>query len=135
MDSSSSKELGLQIGKKVGFDILSHCYDNAGLTHLSSVLIDILKSSDQACLEFMQTLLDEDDAEPVMEILFDCPDKISRKYLIRIIRYLVCRLKEIEKESILANLVDTVTETCNDIYGEQVTRQRSEPRALVLKFM
>ena len=53
-----------------------------------------------------------------MEILFDCPDKISRKYLIRIIRYLVCRLKEIEKESILANLVDTVTETCNDIYGE-----------------
>ena len=64
MDSSSSKDLGLKIGKKVGFDILSHCYDNAGLANLSKVLINILKSSDEACLEFMQTLLDEDDAEP-----------------------------------------------------------------------
>lgn len=118
LESSDSKEMGLKIGKRVGFDILARCFDNTGLTHLNSAMVDILKSSDEACLEFMQTLLDDDDAEPVMEILFDCPDKIARKNLIRIIRYLVCRLKEIEKDKIIANEFDITTETYTTYNGE-----------------
>ena len=83
----------------------------------------------------MQTLLDDDDAEAVMEILFDCPDRIARKNLIRIIRYLVCRLKEIEKDKIIANEFDVTTETYTTYTGETATRQQQEPRSLVLKFM
>ena len=67
-------------------------------------------------------MLDDDDAEPVMEILFDCPDKIARKNLIRIIRYLVCRLKEIEKDKIFANEFDIITETYTTYTGETNTR-------------
>lgn len=98
-------------------------------------MIEILKSSDEVCKDFMRTLLDEDDAEPIMEILFECTKSNARGSLIKIIRFLVCRLKEIEKDEILAALTDTTTETFIDIYGEQGTRQKSEPRALCLKFM
>ena len=122
LETAESKEMGLKIGKRVGFDILARCFDNTGLTHLNSAMIEILKSSDAACLEFMQTMLDDDDAEPVMEILFDCPDKIARKNLIRIIRYLVCRLKEIEKDKIFANEFDIITETYTTYTGETNTR-------------
>lgn len=113
-----AKEMGLQIGKKVGFDILARCYDNTGVMPLSYVMIDILKGSDSACLDFMSTLLNDDDGEPVMEILFDCIDKMARKYLMRIIRYLICRLKDIEKDAILANEFDTIDETYVNAYGE-----------------
>lgn len=134
-DSMDAKEMGLSLGKKVGFDILARCVDSSGLTHLSSVMIAILKSSDQVCLDFMTSLLDEDDAEPIMEILFECTKYNARKSLIKIIRFLVCRLKEIEKDLVLAGLTDTITETFTDIYGEQGTKQKHEPRALCLKFM
>ena len=30
-DSSAAKDIGLEIGKKVGFDILARCYENTGL--------------------------------------------------------------------------------------------------------
>ena len=106
------------MGKKVGFDILARCYDNTGLAQLSCVMIDILKSSGEACRDFMEALLDDDDAEAVMEILFDCPDKPARRHLTRVIRYLVCRLKEVEKELILANECDVTTETVVNVYGE-----------------
>lgn len=135
LESPESKDMGLKIGKKVGFDILARCLDNSGLPHLTHAMMDILKSSDEACLEFMQAMLDDDDAEPIMEILFDCPDKIARRNLIRIVRYLLCRLKEIEKEKILANEFDVLTETFTNYMGETVTRQVREPRSLALKFI
>ena len=97
--------------------------------------MNILKSSDQACLDFMQEIVDNDEGETVMEILFECPDKLARNHLIRIIRYLVCRLKEIEKDKIMANEFDTITETYVNIYGETGTRQIKEPRSLSLKFL
>lgn len=135
LESSESKDMGLKIGKKVGFDILARCLDNTGLPLLTSAMIEILKSSDQACLDFMETMLDDDDAEPIMEILFDCPDKIARKNLIRIIRYLLCRLKDIEKDKIMANEFDVLTETFTTYSGETATRQILEPRSFALKFI
>ena len=135
LESTDSKELGLKIGKKVGFDILARCFDNSGLTQLGPAMIGILKSSDEACLEFMQAMLDDDDAETVMEILFECADKLARKNLIRIIRYLICRLKDIEKDKIIANEFDIITETFTTYNGETGTKQIKEPRSLVLKFM
>lgn len=124
--------MGLTIGKKVGFDILARCFDNNGLTYLKSAMVKILKSSDEACIEFMTTLLDDDDAEPIKEILFDCPDKIARKNLMSIIRYLVCRLKEIEKDKIVENKMDTTTETYTNYLGETGVREIKTPQSLVL---
>ena len=123
-DSPLSKDLGLQMGKKVGFEILARCYENTGLTHLSQVMMEILKSSDKACTDFMRVLLEDDDAEVVLEILFDCPDKPARRSLIKIIRYLLCRLKIIEKELILQNEFVVISETFIDVYGEQSQRER-----------
>ena len=70
----------------------------------------------------MQALLDDDDAETVMEILFECADRLARKNLIRIIRYLICRLKDIEKDKIIANEFDIVTETFTTYNGETGTK-------------
>lgn len=33
--SMDAKEMGLTLGKKVGFEILARCVDSSGLTHLS----------------------------------------------------------------------------------------------------
>ena len=98
-------------------------------------MIKILKSSDQVCLDFMQELLDDDDAEPVFEILFDCSDSMARRNLIKVIRYLVCRLKEIEKDEVLSGATDSITETFMTIHGEQGSREVLEPRSKCLKFM
>ena len=46
LNSNYSKDLGLKMSKKIGFDILARCYDNTGLPHLTNVVIQILKSSD-----------------------------------------------------------------------------------------
>jgi len=66
----------------------------------------------------MEELLDEDDAEPVLEILFDCDDTSARRNLIKVIRFLVCRLKDIEKDLVLSGAHDTITETYRNVYGE-----------------
>mmetsp|Transcript_7040 Transcript_7040/g.9807 ORF Transcript_7040/g.9807 Transcript_7040/m.9807 type:complete len:81 (+) Transcript_7040:1996-2238(+) len=80
-------------------------------------MIEILKSSDKVCIDFMRELLDDDDAEPVLEILFDCSDTTARRSLIKVIRYLVCRLKEIEKDLVLSGVTDTITVTYSTFDG------------------
>ena len=78
-DSAYAKDIGLEIGKKVGFDILARCFENSGLKNLSGAMISILKSSDKACLDFVKSLLDDDDCEAVLEILFSCVDMQARR--------------------------------------------------------
>lgn len=102
---------------------------------MHEVMIKILKSSDEVCSFWMEELIDEDDAEPVLEILFDCEDTAARRNLIKVIRYLVCRLKEIEKDLVLSQAHNTITENYIDEYGAYKVRTLLEPRALVLKFM
>ena len=80
-------------------------------------MIEILKSSDKVCIDFMRELLDDDDAEPVLEILFDCSDTTAGRSLIKVIRYLVCRLKEIEKDLVLSGVTDTITVTYSTFDG------------------
>ena len=133
--SNEAKLVALRIGKKVGFETLARCMDTSGISEMHLLLIEILKSSDEACCTWMQELLDEDDAEPVLEILFDCEDTSARRNLIKVIRFLVCRLKEIEKDLVLSGAHDTITESYINFYGEQAVREKLEPRALVLKFM
>ena len=95
-------------------------------------MIKILKSSDQVCKDFMQELLDDDDAEAVLEILFDCSDSMARRNLIKVIRYLICRLKEIEKDEVLSGATDSITQTFMTIHGEQGSREMLQPRSLCL---
>jgi len=71
----------------------------------------------------MEELLEDDDAECVMEILFECVDISARRNLIKIIRYLVCRLKEIEKDLVLSGACDTYTETVRIQDGSHETRK------------
>ena len=107
---------------------------NSGLELLITVLLEILKGSDQACLDFMESLMDEDEAEPIMEIMFDCTNSHARSSIIRLVRYLVCRLKEIEKDGIFANEFNVTSETVIDSLGQRSTRQVREPQTLSLRF-
>ena len=102
-DNSETKLVALRLGKKIGFDVLARCIDGSGISEIQEVMIEILQSSDLICKQWMEELLEEDDAEPVQEILFDCDDNSARRNLIKVIRFLVCRLKEIEKDMVLSN--------------------------------
>jgi len=53
----------------------------------------------------------------------------------KIVRYLVCRLKEIERVEVIEGLTNKTKETWVDFNGCQATREVTEPRALVLKLM
>lgn len=75
-----SSELNLEaikVGKKAIIDILSRCFNNAGMRSMITIMIDIFKHDDNLCKNFMSSLLDDNNGECIMEILFDCTDKVS----------------------------------------------------------
>jgi len=59
-------------------------------------MIKIAKGNPEISATFLKALMDDNDAELVMEVLFDCSDKPTQRHLSRVIRYMVCQLKEHE---------------------------------------
>ena len=53
-------------------------------------MIDIAKSSHHVSAEFLKVLMEDNDAEIIMEILFDCTDKTTQKQLAKIVKYMLC---------------------------------------------
>ena len=82
----------------------------------------------------MESLLEDDDAEPIKEILFDCNNIHARNSINRLFCYLVCRLKEIEADKIIENKFDVTTESYYNSVGERCSRQVKEPQSLILRF-
>ena len=62
----------------------------------------------------------EDEAEVLMEIIFECTDKTTQKQLGRVIKYMLTQMKVHEKDLILSGAKETVT-----IDGESVERPKS----------
>ena len=81
-------------------------------------MIDILKTSDSLCRTFLQALLDEDCAEVIMEVLIESRDASGQKQCARVIKYLLCKMKMLEKEYILNDTKETYTATFTDPEGK-----------------
>ena len=63
---------------------------NHGLSKVSQVMIDILKSRPGATKAFIGSMCDFSSSEVLWEILLDCTDKIAKKNLARVIKYALC---------------------------------------------
>ena len=72
-------------------------------------MIDVLSTSDSLCKAYMRELLDDRNAETVMEILLEGEDSVARKQVARIMKYLHCKLKMIEKAEIESGEIEIFT--------------------------
>ena len=97
-------------------------------------MIDIFKKDDRLCKNFFDSLLNENNAECIFEILFDCTDKVAQVNVARLLKYLLCRLKELEKDEILSGATETVVEKSIE-FGEEVVREHQIPKSVAAKFM
>ena len=109
--SEAIKRTALKIGQKAGFEILARCYHNESIKEVAQVMIEILKTSDELCSSYLRSFLeDPEQLEIILEILLDGKDKGAQKHVARVIKYLVCRMKMIEKDSIKSGETQMVTE-------------------------
>lgn len=67
----------ISVAKKAVIDILSRCFNNGGMKVMVQIMIDIFKKDEALCRNFMSSLLADSNAECIMEILFECTDKVS----------------------------------------------------------
>ena len=84
-------------------------------------MIDILKTSDSLCKTWLKSLIEENNAEIIMEILLDGKDKTAQKHVSRVIKYLLCRMKIIEKDEIKSNSKEEYKHTFTDTDGNEHT--------------
>ena len=67
----------MSVAKKAVIDILTRCFNNGGMKVMVQIMIDIFKKDEVLCRNFVSSLLSENNAECIMEILFECTDKVS----------------------------------------------------------
>ena len=92
------------------FEILVRCFHNTKISNVGQIMIDILKKSDALCVSFLKTLLEEDNAEAIMEILIEGKDAAAVRHCSRVIKFLLCKMKLIEKDDIMNDVREKYTE-------------------------
>lgn len=124
------------MAQKVCFDILARCFYNQGIKQMVDIMIQIFEQDDQLCKNFVQGILETNNGEPVLELLLDCPDIVARVNVAHLFKFLLARLKEIEKEELLSGLeVYHEEKSKNEETGEETTTQMSQPAAISARFL
>ena len=99
----------LVIAKKTIFDLLAKSFHNNSIKQLVESLIDVLNRDDKLCVSFMEMLFEEDECDYVFDILLECTDITSRLYIAHLMKFLLNKLKVIEKDYINDTKKVTVT--------------------------
>ena len=81
---------GINIGTKVGFEILARMAMNPGIDRVAQVMIDILKSRPDITKGFVEKMCSFPDSEVFWEVLLDCSDSSTQKQLARVIKFALC---------------------------------------------
>lgn len=126
---------GMKIGTKVGFEILARMMINPGVDRLSQVMIDILNSRPDVVKAFIGKMAEFPDSQTLWEVLFDCNDKNAQKCLSRVIKFALCKLKEIEKDVALSGATERVTIKFFDSDGNLVSQEIEQPKATCIRFV
>ena len=71
-------------------------------------LIEVLNKDDRLCKTFMEMLFEEDECDYVFDILLECSDMTSRLYVSNLMKFLLNKLKVIEKDHLNDKRVITV---------------------------
>ena len=80
-------------------------------------MIDILKTSDSLCVTFLKNLLEDNNAETIMEVLIEGKDAAAIRHCARVMKFLLCKMKLIEKELIENNVREQYSTTIIDADG------------------
>jgi len=114
------------VAKKVAFDILARCFYNQGIKELVQVMISIFKQDKKLIVSFCTAIIENNNGEAMLEILLDCTDQLARTTIAFLFKFLLCSLKEIEKEELLSLEEETLTQ------NDQVITQ---PKAICARYM
>ena len=82
-------------------------------------MIDILKTSDTLCKTFLEGLLEENNAEVIIEVLLEGRDSNAQKHCARVIKYLLCKMKMLEKEDVRNDTKEKFMDSFTDTDGNK----------------
>lgn len=120
-DASPVRASSMAVARKACFDILARCKFNAGLKEIVTIMTEAFAKDDDLVKGFIEGILAER-GEPFFEILLDSPDTVARVNIGYLFKYLLCRLKEIEKDQLRTREIMKGTETFfDDVTKEEVT--------------
>jgi len=94
----------LKIAYKACFEIIARCFNNAVMKEFINEIIEILKKDDVLVSEFLRGILENPETlETVIELILECPDNCAKPATAYLCKYLLARLKIIEKDALLSN--------------------------------
>lgn len=93
-----AKKNVLSVTKKTILDLMAKCFHNTSIKYLVESLIELMNKDDNLCVQFMQECFNEDNCNYIFEILLDCSDTTARLHVANLIKFLINRLKFIEKD-------------------------------------
>lgn len=91
------------VAQKAAFDILARCFYNSGIKDIVAVMTQIFEQDDQLVKDFCSSIVATDGGEPIFELLLDCTDSTARSTIGDLFKYLLCKLKMIEKDVLLGD--------------------------------
>jgi hypothetical protein len=98
-------------------------------------MIDILKTSDSLCTTFLRSLLEDDNAESIFEVIIEGKDTAAMRHCARVIKFLLCKMKLIEKDDILNDVREQYTELVPDGDNNLKEVQKERPKSLSQRFI
>ena len=123
----------LSLGKKSVLDILSRCYNKQGLSNIVDNMIEAMKASDEMCVDFMQKCYNEDHFDSLFTVILECPDIGTRIAVANLLKFLVHRLKQIEKDRLYEEEEEEIEVLTFENTVEK--RKRSVSKALSARFI
>lgn len=103
-DNSEHHELrviSIEVAKKVAFDILARCFYNSDIKELIQAMIYVFKQDKNLIVQFCAAIINHNSGEALLEILLDCTDQLARLSVAWLFKFLLCSLKEIEKDYLI----------------------------------
>jgi len=92
----------LKIAYKACFEIIARCFNNAVMKEFINEMIVIFKKDDVLVIEFLRGILENQETlETVCELILECPDNCAKPSTAYLCKYLLARLKIIEKDALL----------------------------------
>lgn len=95
---------------------MAKCFHNTSIKFLVESLIELMNRDDNLCVQFMEECFKEDNCNYIFEILLECSDSTARLHVANLIKFLINKLKIIEKDK----LYET-EQVEHEIDGEKIT--------------
>jgi hypothetical protein len=118
----------LKIAYKACFEIIARCFNNAVMKEFINEIVEIFKKDDSLVTEFLRGILENSETlDTVSELILECPDSCAKPATAYLCKYLLARLKIIEKDSLLSN----EQEICVGADGNEY----KQPKAVSARFI